>query len=261
MFFGMFGSIFLLSQFFQTVQGYSPLGSGLRILPWTAMPIFVAPIAGALSDRVGGQRLMGVGLALQAIGLAWIASVSTPTRAVRGARRARSSLAGVGMALFFAPVANVVLSARAAAGGGPGVGCEQRDPRARRRLRRRRARVDLRPLRRLRERPRRSRDGMNAAVYVGAALVALGAVAAFAIPGKRRRADEVGVPALEARLDQSSLSLGVATAIAAATPASSTKDERSPSRLRDGADDRRSGEEAEVADRRHGGDGAAAVCV
>src|SRR5438874_5862675 len=38
MFFGMFGSIFLLAQFFQTVQGYSPLQSGLRILPWTAMP-------------------------------------------------------------------------------------------------------------------------------------------------------------------------------------------------------------------------------
>src|SRR5206468_7048654 len=35
--FGMFGSIFLLAQFFQTVQGFSPLGSGLRILPWTAM--------------------------------------------------------------------------------------------------------------------------------------------------------------------------------------------------------------------------------
>ena len=35
MFFGMFGSIFLLAQFFQTVQGYSPFGSGLRILPWT----------------------------------------------------------------------------------------------------------------------------------------------------------------------------------------------------------------------------------
>src|SRR4051794_10913107 len=47
MFFGMSGSIFLLSQFFQTVQGYSPLGSGLRILPWTIMPMFVAPIAGA----------------------------------------------------------------------------------------------------------------------------------------------------------------------------------------------------------------------
>src|SRR6266508_275206 len=45
MFFGMFGSIFLLAQFFQTVQGYSPLQAGLRILPWTAMPIFIAPIA------------------------------------------------------------------------------------------------------------------------------------------------------------------------------------------------------------------------
>ena len=55
MFFGMFGSIFLLSQFFQTVQGYSPLGAGLRILPWTLAPMFIAPIAGALSDRIPGQ--------------------------------------------------------------------------------------------------------------------------------------------------------------------------------------------------------------
>ena len=70
MFFGMFGSIFLLSQFFQTVQGYSPLESGLRILPWTAMPMFVAPIAGALSDRIGGRPILGGGLALQAVGLA-----------------------------------------------------------------------------------------------------------------------------------------------------------------------------------------------
>src|SRR5262249_38387682 len=79
MFFGMFGSIFLLAQFFQTVQHVSPLQSGLRILPWTAMPIFVAPIAGALSDRIGGHRLMTLGLALQAAGLAWIAAVSSPT--------------------------------------------------------------------------------------------------------------------------------------------------------------------------------------
>src|SRR6188508_2452419 len=79
MFFGMFGSIFLLAQFFQTVQGYSPFGSGLRILPWTAMPIFVAPIAGALSDRIGGGRIIAAGLALQAVGLGWIAAVSTPT--------------------------------------------------------------------------------------------------------------------------------------------------------------------------------------
>jgi EmrB/QacA subfamily drug resistance transporter len=110
MFFGMFGSIFLLAQFFQTVQGYSPLDAGLRILPWTAMPIFVAPIAGALSDKIGGHILMGAGLLLQAVGLAWIAEVSTPTSPY-SAVVIPFILSGAGMALFFAPVANVVLSA------------------------------------------------------------------------------------------------------------------------------------------------------
>src|SRR5919199_838792 len=61
MFFGMFGSIFFISQFFQTVQGLSPFQSGLRILPWTAMPMVVAPIAGAVSDRIGGDRPKGAG--------------------------------------------------------------------------------------------------------------------------------------------------------------------------------------------------------
>ena len=109
MFFGMFGSIFLLAQFFQTVQGFSPLQSGLRILPWTAMPIFIAPIAGALSDRIGGQRLMTVGLLLQTAGLYWIAAVNNadiPYSHLVGP----FMLSGAGMALFFAPVANVVLS-------------------------------------------------------------------------------------------------------------------------------------------------------
>ena len=43
------------------------------------MPIFIAPIAGALSDRIGGRPMMATGLALQAIGLGWLAAVSTPT--------------------------------------------------------------------------------------------------------------------------------------------------------------------------------------
>src|SRR5438093_6013688 len=110
MFFGMFGSIFLLSQFFQTVQGYSPLGSGLRILPWTIMPMFVAPIAGALSDRVGGARLMGVGLVLQGTGLGALAAISTPTTPY-WQLVAPFMVSGIGMAMFWAPVANVVLTA------------------------------------------------------------------------------------------------------------------------------------------------------
>jgi EmrB/QacA subfamily drug resistance transporter len=110
MFFGMFGSIFLLAQFLQTVQGYGPLEAGLLILPWTAMPIFVAPIAGALSDRIGGRPLMAAGLGLQAVALGWLAAVSTPTVPYSSLVPA-FVMAGIGMALFFAPVANVVLSA------------------------------------------------------------------------------------------------------------------------------------------------------
>ena len=110
MYFGMFGSIFLLTQFLQTVQGHSPLGAGLRVLPWTAMPMVVAPIAGALSDRIGGRPLMAIGLSLQAIGLGWLAAVSTPT-VPYSELVVPFILSGTGMALFFAPVANVVLSA------------------------------------------------------------------------------------------------------------------------------------------------------
>src|SRR5262245_3669549 len=109
MYFGMFGSIFLLSQFFQTVQHYTPLQSGLRVLPWTAMPMVVAPIAGALSDRLGGQRFMAIGLALQSAGLIWIAAIGSPTTPYSEFVPA-FILSGIGMGMFFAPVANVVLS-------------------------------------------------------------------------------------------------------------------------------------------------------
>jgi nitrate/nitrite transporter NarK len=64
MYFGLFGSVFLLAQFLQVVQGYSPVQAGLRTLPWTAMPILVTPIAGALSDRIGSRPLMVTGMAL-----------------------------------------------------------------------------------------------------------------------------------------------------------------------------------------------------
>jgi MFS family permease len=109
MFFGMFGSIFLLAQFLQLAHGYSPLQAGVRTLPWTAMPIFIAPAAGILSDRIGGRRIVAAGLALQAVGLGWLAAVSTPgvsyLTLVPGL-----AISGIGMGLFFAPVANLVLS-------------------------------------------------------------------------------------------------------------------------------------------------------
>jgi EmrB/QacA subfamily drug resistance transporter len=108
--FGMFGSIFLLSQFFQFCQGLSPLESGLRILPWTATPVIVAPIAGWASGKIGGRPLLAAGLALQAIGLAWTAALSSPTVSYPTLVPA-FIVAGAGMGLFFAPIANVVLAA------------------------------------------------------------------------------------------------------------------------------------------------------
>ena len=108
--FGMFGSIFLLAQFFQVVQGYSPLEAGLRTLPWTFMPVIVAPIAGLISTRTGTRPLLVLGMALQAAGLAWLSVLVTPTVEYLTLVPA-FVMAGAGMGLFFAPIANVVLSA------------------------------------------------------------------------------------------------------------------------------------------------------
>ncbi|MFJ4783239.1 MFS transporter [Streptomyces sp. NPDC088794] len=109
MFLGMFGSIFLLSQYMQGVLGYSPTEAGLRMLPWTGMPMLVAPIAGILSDRIGGRPVVATGLFLQAAGLAWMASVVTPDVSY-AVQLPGLIVSGIGMALYFAPAANLVMS-------------------------------------------------------------------------------------------------------------------------------------------------------
>ncbi len=109
MFLGMFGSIFLLSQYMQGVLGYSPTEAGLRMLPWTGMPMLVAPIAGILSDRIGGRPVVATGLFLQAIGLAYFATVLTAD-ASYSVQLPALIISGVGMALFFAPASALVMS-------------------------------------------------------------------------------------------------------------------------------------------------------
>jgi len=106
---GMFGAVFLLAQYLQIVDRYTPLQAGIRTLPWTAAPMIVAPIAGLLAPRVGVRVLLSFGLTLQALGLAWLAvaaGASTPyTDLVPG-----FILAGIGMGLTFAPSATAVLA-------------------------------------------------------------------------------------------------------------------------------------------------------
>ena len=191
MFFGMFGSIFLLAQFLQTVQGYGPLDAGLRILPWTAMPIFVAPIAGALSDRIGGRPLMALGLAMQAVALAWLAEVSTPTVAYT-TLVPPFFIAGIGLALFFAPVANVVLSAVRPSEEGQASGANNA-------IRELGGVFGVAVLASVftsyggYESGQAFVDGLGPAVWVGAIVVGIGALAALFIPRKRRPAEAEAV--------------------------------------------------------------------
>jgi EmrB/QacA subfamily drug resistance transporter len=197
MYFGMFGSVFLLSQFFQTAQGYSPLEAGLRVLPWTAMPMLVAPIAGALSDRIGGRPFLAGGLALQAIGLGWIAAVSSADIGY-ASLVGPFILSGIGMGMFFAPVANIVLTA-------VGVRDEGKASGASNAIREVGGVFGVAVLASIfasrggYESPAIFNDGLVAATWVGAAVVAAGALIALAVPGKKR-ADEVAelAPAAEA---------------------------------------------------------------
>jgi EmrB/QacA subfamily drug resistance transporter len=105
---GMFGTVFLLSQYLQVVQGYTPLQAGVRTLPWTAAPMVVAPIAGALVGRLGYRTLLFVGLVLQTVSLVWFA-VITENGSAYSSFLVPLAMAGVGMGLVFAPGASMVL--------------------------------------------------------------------------------------------------------------------------------------------------------
>jgi EmrB/QacA subfamily drug resistance transporter len=106
----LIGSLFMIAQLFQTGLGFGPLGAGLRILVWTAMPMLVAPIAGALADRVGNKPFMVLGLLLQGVGLAWLALVTEPDVGY-GSLVGPLIVAGVGIAMCFPTVANAVVGA------------------------------------------------------------------------------------------------------------------------------------------------------
>ncbi|HEY1507557.1 MAG TPA: DHA2 family efflux MFS transporter permease subunit [Solirubrobacteraceae bacterium] len=110
MYFGMFGSIFFLSQYLQNVLHNTPLQAGVKLLVWTGATMVVSPLAGFFSERYGSRLFMAAGLALQAIGLAWLITLASVTQTY-ASMIVPFVLAGAGMALVFAPAANAVLSA------------------------------------------------------------------------------------------------------------------------------------------------------
>ena len=187
--FGIFGSIFLLAQFFQTVWGYGPLEAGLRTLPWTGMPMIVAPIAGALSDRIGSRPLMAAGLGLQAVAIVWLAAVME-TDVAYATLVPAFVLGGTGMALVFSPVANAILSAVRPHEAGQASGANNA-------IRELGGVLGVAVLAAVfsgaggYDSGQAFVDGLRPALWVGAAVLAAGAGAALLVPGRGRR--EVGV--------------------------------------------------------------------
>jgi EmrB/QacA subfamily drug resistance transporter len=109
MYAGLFGALFFMAQFLQFGQGHSPLVAGLMLLPWTAAAAVVTPVAGTLADRYGNRPFMTVGLAVQAIGLGWIAAAATSGMSYLQVGLALG-IAGVGVGMVFPTVANAVLA-------------------------------------------------------------------------------------------------------------------------------------------------------
>jgi EmrB/QacA subfamily drug resistance transporter len=104
-----FAAAFFITQEFQVARGYSPLGTGARLLPFFATPMFISPLAGIVSDRIGRRPIMIAGLALQAAGYVWVAargSLGTSWVELSGALL----VAGVGISMALPTVPTEVLS-------------------------------------------------------------------------------------------------------------------------------------------------------
>jgi EmrB/QacA subfamily drug resistance transporter len=110
LFASLFGAVFFLPQFLQAGLGHGPLEAALRLGPWTATLFVVAPIAGALADRLGERPLLVGGLALQAAGMAWIALIAEPGLAY-GEMIAPLVVAGIGTSMAIPPAASSVMGA------------------------------------------------------------------------------------------------------------------------------------------------------
>ncbi len=192
--FGMFGSIFFLTQFLQTVQGLSPLAAGVRVLPWTAMAMLLAPVVGNLAERWGGKPLVVGGLVMQAVGLTWLGLLITPTTPYAD-MVVPFVISGVGMTLFFVPLASLVLGSLPTALEGVASGANSA-------FRELGGVLGIAVLGAVfssnggYRSPGDYVSGLTPAVFAGAAVVAIGAVTALLVPGRLRRRAAPAAPSV-----------------------------------------------------------------
>jgi EmrB/QacA subfamily drug resistance transporter len=104
----VFAAGFFVAQYFQFARGYSPLATGVQLLPWLATPMVISPVAGALSDRIGRRQVIVTGLLLQAAGFGWVALTTSASSAILGLVLALL-VAGVGISMALPTVPTAVL--------------------------------------------------------------------------------------------------------------------------------------------------------
>jgi len=194
----LFSAVFFYAQLLQTALGYGPLAAGLRLLPWTATFMTVAPVAGALADRIGERPLLVAGLALQGAGMAWLALVAGPDLTY-GQILAPFIVAGVGVSMAIPAAQNAVVGSVAtdAIGKAAGVNSMMRELGGVFGIA---VAVAVFAAAGSYASPDAFTDGFTPAILVAAGLSVAGAAAGLALPGRRGaalRAPIAGVPALE----------------------------------------------------------------
>ena len=121
-FFTLLGFIFLITQYFQFVRGYSALSAGVRLLP-VALAVAAGSVAGTqLAVRAGTRLVVVAGLVAMAAFYGWVAATTTATLGY-GVIAVQMVLYGLGMGLTSAPATESIMSAisRSAAGIGSAV--------------------------------------------------------------------------------------------------------------------------------------------
>jgi len=106
----IFAGAYLVAEEFQFARGYSPVSTGLRLLPFFATPMVISPLAGALSDKTGRRPVMVTGLALLSAGFIWVALKGSLTTSWVELTLALL-VAGIGISMALPTVPTAVLSA------------------------------------------------------------------------------------------------------------------------------------------------------
>lgn len=106
---GIFGIVFILTQYLQIVMNYSPLQAGIATLPWTLLPAVSAPLAGMAVTKIGMRPLITAAAGLQILGLLWFFMVIHPDASYISLLPGMI-FAGLGMGVFFALITGQAIS-------------------------------------------------------------------------------------------------------------------------------------------------------